>query len=167
MQIIESDGSGITTLAELRSVLTDAETELTGGLTPRLSPLPGLRDMAGLLQRAGLALPVADRDTVTVRYTEPLRLLSDLKGMGERAAFARGHARPLPRRVLFRALELYIERYGAADGRVPATFEIVHVLGWARVAWPTIRMIIRPPQTLPVMNPSQVAFWSRMSISPR
>jgi NADH dehydrogenase [ubiquinone] 1 alpha subcomplex assembly factor 5 len=122
---------GAGTLAELRSVLTDAETELTGGLTPRLSPLPGLRDMAGLLQRAGLALPVADRDTVTVRYTDPLRLLSDLKGMGERAAFARGHARPLPRRVLFRALELYIERYGAADGRVPATFEIVHVLGWA------------------------------------
>jgi len=122
---------GAGTLTELRSVLTDAETELTGGLAPRLSPLPGLRDMAGLLQRAGLALPVADRDTVTVRYADPLRLLSDLKGMGERAAFTRGHGRPLPRRVLARALELYRERYAAADGRVPATFEIVHVLGWA------------------------------------
>ncbi len=122
---------GAGTLAELRSVLTDAESELTGGLAPRLSPLPGLRDMAGLLQRAGFALPVADRDTVTVRYADPLRLMSDLKGMGERAAFTRGTARPLPRRVLARALELYRERYAGAGGRVPATFEIVHVLGWA------------------------------------
>lgn len=122
---------GAGTLAELRSVLTDAEVEITGGLAPRLSPLPGLRDMAGLLQRAGLALPVADRDTVTVRYSDPMRLLADLKGMGERAAFTRGTAQPLPRRVLARALELYRERFAAADGRVPATFEIVHVLGWA------------------------------------
>lgn len=122
---------GAGTLPELRSVLTDAETEIMGGLAPRLSPLPGLRDMAGLLQRAGLALPVADRDTVTVRYSDPLRLLADLKGMGERAAFARGTSRPLPRRVLARALDLYRERYAEPDGRVPATFEIVHVMGWA------------------------------------
>jgi len=122
---------GAGTLSELRSVLTEAESELTGGLAPRLSPLPGLRDMAGLLQRAGFALPVADRDTVTVRYADPLRLLSDLKGMGERAAFARGAARPLPRRVLARAMDLYVERHAESDGRVPATFEIVHVLGWA------------------------------------
>jgi SAM-dependent methyltransferase len=122
---------GAGTLAELRSVLTEAESELMGGLAPRLSPLPGLRDMAGLLQRAGFALPVADRDTVTVRYADPARLLADLKGMGERAAFARGTARPLPRRVLARALELYTERFREPDGRVPATFEILHVLGWA------------------------------------
>jgi len=119
------------TLSELRDVLTEAETELTGGLAPRLSPLPGLRDMAALLQRAGFALPVADRDTVTVRYRDPLRLLTDLKGMGERAAFAPGAARPLPRRVLARALELYSDRHSDADGRVRATFEIVHVSGWA------------------------------------
>lgn len=119
------------TLAELREVLSEAETELTGGLTPRLSPLPGLRDMAGLLQRAGLALPVADRDTVTVRYRDPLRLLTDLKGMGERAAFTPGTSRPLPRRVLARALDLYRERHSDPDGRVRATFEIVHVSGWA------------------------------------
>lgn len=119
------------TLAELREVLTEAETEITGGLAPRLSPLPGLRDMAALMQRAGFALPVADRDTVTVRYREPLRLLTDLKGMGERAAFMPGAARPLPRRVLARALELYTQRHSDPDGRVRATFEIVHVSGWA------------------------------------
>lgn len=122
---------GAGTLGELRSVLTDAETELAGGIAPRLSPLPGLRDMAGLLQRAGLALPVADRDTVTVRYRDPVRLLADLKGMGERAAFARGMGQPLPRSVLARALDLYRERFAETDGRVPATFEIVHVMGWA------------------------------------
>jgi len=122
---------GAGTLAELRSVLTEAETEIMQGLAPRLSPLPGLRDMASLLQRAGFALPVADRDTVTVRYNDPLKLLADLKGMGERAAFARGTAQPLPRRVLTRAMALYRERYSEADGRIPATFEIVHVLGWA------------------------------------
>ncbi|MEQ9505083.1 MAG: methyltransferase domain-containing protein [Hyphomonas sp.] len=122
---------GAGTLAELRSVLTEAETEIMGGLAPRLSPLPGLRDMAALLQRAGFALPVADRDTVTVRYGDPFRLLTDLKGMGERAAFARGTGQPLPRRVLARALELYRQQYGEADGRVPATFEIVHLSGWA------------------------------------
>lgn len=119
------------TLTELRDVLTEAETELTGGLTPRLSPLPGLRDMAALLQRAGFALPVADRDTVTVRYRDPLRLLTDLKGMGERAAFAAGASRPLPRRVLARALELYSQRHSDPDGRVRATFEIAHVSGWS------------------------------------
>lgn len=122
---------GAGTLAELREVLTEAETDLTGGLSPRLSPLPGLRDMAGLLQRAGFALPVADRDTVTVRYKTPEALLRDLKGMGERAAFTRGVSRPLPRRVLARAMDLYRERFSDPDGRVRATFEIVHLSGWA------------------------------------
>lgn len=122
---------GAGTLAELRDVMAEAETEMTGGLSPRLSPLPGLRDMAGLLQRAGFALPVADRDSVTVRYSAPESLLKDLKGMGERAAFAAGTSRPLPRRVLARALELYRERYSDPDGRVRASFEIVHLSGWA------------------------------------
>lgn len=122
---------GAGTLAELREVLSEAETDLTGGLSPRVSPLPGLRDMAGLLQRAGFALPVADRDTLTVRYRSPARLMDDLKGMGERAAFVRGVSRPLPRRVLARAMELYGERFSDPDGRLRATFEIVHLSGWA------------------------------------
>lgn len=122
---------GAGTLSELREVLSEAETELTGGLSPRLSPLPGLRDMASLLQRAGFALPVADRDRVTVRYKTPEALLHDLKGMGERAAFARGTSRPLPRRVLSHAMELYRQRFSDPDGRVRASFEIMHVSGWA------------------------------------
>jgi trans-aconitate methyltransferase len=122
---------GAGTLAELRECLMEAETEISGGVSPRLSPLPGLKDMADLMQRAGFALPVADRDTVVVRYRDPARLLADLKGMGEQSALAPGMIRPLPRAVLSRALTLYRERHADPDGRVRASFEIVHVSGWA------------------------------------
>ncbi|MEZ5999372.1 methyltransferase domain-containing protein [Hyphomonas sp.] len=122
---------GAGTLAELRECLMEAETEISGGVSPRLSPLPGLKDMADLMQRAGFALPVADRDTVVVRYRDPARLLTDLKGMGEQTALAPGMIRPLPRAVLSRALDLYRERHAEPDGRVRASFEIVHVSGWA------------------------------------
>ena len=122
---------GAGTLAELRDCLMEAETEVSGGVSPRLSPLPGLKDMANLMQRAGFALPVADRDSVVVRYRDPARLLTDLKGMGEQSALAPGMIRPLPRAVLDRALSLYRERHADPDGRVRASFEIVHVSGWA------------------------------------
>jgi len=122
---------GAGTLSELRASLMEAETELTGGVAARVSPLPGLRDMASLMQRAGFALPVVDRDQVVVRYGSPMGLLADLKGMGERAAFAAGTMRPLPRRVLMRAMEIYANDYSDPDGRVRATFEVVHMSGWS------------------------------------
>ncbi|KCZ50555.1 hypothetical protein HY29_07265 [Hyphomonas beringensis] len=122
---------GAGTLAELRACLMEAETELKGGIAPRISPLPGLQDLAALMQRAGFTLPVVDRETVTVRYASPLKLLEDLKGMGERAAFMPGTGRPLPRSVLMRTLELYLETYRDLDGKVRASFEIVHLSGWA------------------------------------
>lgn len=136
-QILKPDGlflaalPGAGSLPELREVLAEAETELTGGLSPRMSPLPGLRDMAGLLQRAGFRLPVADRDRLTVRYKCPEDLLADLRGMGERAAFAGGQTRPLARRVLTRAMALYRERFSLPQGQVRASLEILHVSGWA------------------------------------
>lgn len=122
------------TLPELRAALIEAESEITGGVTPRLSPLPGLQDMAGLLQRAGFALPVADVERVTVRYSHPMNLLQDLKGMGEQAAFAKREGqnrRPLSRRILSRMSEIYIDRFSDADGKVRATFEIIWLSGWA------------------------------------
>lgn len=122
------------TLSELRTALIEAENEITGGISPRLSPLPGLQDMAGLLQAAGFALPVADRDRVTVRYQHPMRLLSDLKGMGEQAAFAMrpDQARlPLSRRILARMSEIYLDRFSDPDGRVRASFEMIWLSGWA------------------------------------
>lgn len=121
---------GGNTLQELRASLTAAESEITGGVHPRLSPMADLRQMAGLLQRAGFALPVADHERITVRYAEPLTLLAELRAMGE-ANIRTDRARsPLRRDVLFRALELYRRHYGGDDGRVPVSFDLIFMAGW-------------------------------------
>jgi SAM-dependent methyltransferase len=122
---------GGATLTELRQSLLAAEVELTGGASPRVSPFADAFDAAALLQRAGFALPVADVDRVTVRYGDPLALLRDLRAMGETAVPAERPPRTLTRGVLVRAMELYAERFADPDGRIPATFEIVTVTGWA------------------------------------
>jgi SAM-dependent methyltransferase len=122
---------GGATLTELRQALLAAEAELTGGAGQRVSPFADPYDAAGLLQRAGFALPVADVDRVVVRYAHPLRLLDDLRRMGETSVLAERHPRALTRAVLARAMELYVERFAEADGRIPATFEIITLTGWA------------------------------------
>ena len=122
---------GGSTLNELRWALTQAEIEVTGGAGPRVSPFAGAYDGASLLQRAGFALPVTDTDIATVRYEHPMRLLQDLRAMGETNVLVDRARRPLSRRVLTRACELYAERYSDPDGRVRATFEIVTLTGWA------------------------------------
>ena len=125
------------TLNELRASLIEAESEITGGISPRLSPLPNLQDMAGLLQRAGFALPVADIERVTVRYSHPMKVLQDLKGMGEQAAFAPRDGqqrRPLSRRILARMSEIYAERYSDPDGKIRASFDVIWLSGWAPAA---------------------------------
>lgn len=119
------------TLFELRRCLMEAEMEQSGGVSPRISPMAGLRDAAGLLQRAGFALPVADTDTLTVSYPDPLRLLADLRGMGETNAGLSRLRRPMGRAVLARALERYGALFQEADGTVPATFEVIYLAGWA------------------------------------
>ncbi len=119
------------TLTELRQSLADAEIEIEGGLSPRVSPFADLRDVGGLLQRAGFALPVVDSDRVTVRYDNALKLMADLRGMGETNALAERRRQPMKRRTLFRAAEIYAEKFGLPDGRIPATFEIVTATGWA------------------------------------
>ncbi|MEM7768041.1 MAG: methyltransferase domain-containing protein, partial [Pseudomonadota bacterium] len=119
------------TLAELRAVLTEAETRLRGGVSPRLSPLPGLADVAGLMQRTGFALPVVDSETVTVRYDNMFRLLADLRGMGEQAAFPADRTAPLRRDVLEAAAHAYQDRFADPDGRIRATFQVIWLSGWA------------------------------------
>ena len=119
------------TLTELRQCLIAAEAEITGGAGPRVSPFAGTYDAAGLLQRAGFALPVADIDRVTVRYSHPLRLMADLRAMGETNAMVERPRAPLTRRTLARAFEIYAERFADPDGRLRATFDIVTLTGWA------------------------------------
>lgn len=118
-------------LHELRSAFTQAEAEITGGATPRVAPFADLRDLGGLLQRAGLALPVTDIDTVTVRYSNLFALMADLRAMGASNILAQRSRRFLRRDVLMRAAEIYASDYADADGRVRATFEILWASGWA------------------------------------
>lgn len=122
---------GAGSLAELREAFLVAETEIYGGATPRVAPFADVRTLGSLLQRAGFALPVADVDTLTVTYPHPLALMQELKAMGASNALAERSRRPMTWRLLARAAEAYTEQHGAADGRVPATFEIVTLTGWA------------------------------------
>ena len=121
---------GGATLNELRGVLTEAELELTGGAQARVSPFADGFDGAALLQRAGFALPAVDVDRITVRYSGLPALVRDLRAMGETSALA-GPVRPIRRDVLARAGALYAARHADPDGRVRATFEIIHLTGWA------------------------------------
>ena len=122
---------GGSTLTELRQALTAAEDEILGGAGSRVSPFADSRDAAGLLQRAGFALPVADVDRVNVSYEHPLKLMADLRQMGETNVLADRHPHALTRTLLARASEIYVERFAGPDGRAPATFEIVTLTGWA------------------------------------
>jgi len=118
------------TLWELRQCLVDAELAEEGGIGPRVSPFADLRDLGALLQRAGFSLPVVDLDSITVTYGDVMRLFADLRGMGEGNAVAarrRGFSR---RSTLFRAMALYEERFKDADGRLPATFQIMTMTAW-------------------------------------
>ena len=121
---------GAGTLAELRESLLAAETEVLGGASPRVIPFADVRDAGALLQRAGFALPVADVETVTVRYATLFHLMADLRAMGAaNALFARSR-RPATREFFARAAEIYAERFSDPDGRIRATFSLVWLSGW-------------------------------------
>ena len=118
------------TLSELKEVLMLAESETAGGVSPRISPFADVKDLGNLLQRAGFALPVADSEIITVRYENPMKLFADLRGMAESSVLNARSRKPLRRDTLLRAMELYMQRHGGDDGRVPATFEIVNLTAW-------------------------------------
>ncbi len=118
------------TLAELRAVLAEAEVAVRGGLSPRVLPMGEIRELGALLQRAGLALPVADSLTLTAIYDSALHLMRELRAMGEANALADRERRPMRRAVLEETMRRYAEAYGR-DGRVPATFELITLTGWA------------------------------------
>jgi hypothetical protein len=118
------------TLKELREAWILAEEELFGGASPRVAPFADVRELGRLLQRAGFALPVADSDVVRVTYESPVALMRDLKAMAASNMLIERRRTPVSRRLLVRAAEVYQERFGLPDGRVPATFEIITLTGW-------------------------------------
>jgi SAM-dependent methyltransferase len=119
------------TLTELRQSFAAAESEIEGGISPRVAPFADLRDLGALLQRAGFALPVTDVDRLTVRYDSVFNLMHDLRRMGATNALLARRRVPLKRATLLRMAEIYMQRFADPDGRVRATFEIVWLSGWA------------------------------------
>jgi SAM-dependent methyltransferase len=122
---------GGATLSELRQSLLAAEVALTGGASMRVAPFGDLRDMGALMQRAGFALPVADVESVTVRYGDMFALVRDLRAMGLTASLMERPPRPAPRALWLEAARHYAENFADADGRIRATFEMVWLSGWA------------------------------------
>jgi len=136
-QILKPDGLlliamlGGETLRELRSALMEAEIAEEDGASPRVSPFAEVRGLGGLLQRAGFALPLVDKDTIPVTYPSALALMRDLRGMGETNA-VHSRRKTLSRRAtLLRAAAIYEEKFTQADGRLTATFDAIYLTAWA------------------------------------
>lgn len=119
------------TLHELRSALAEAEAVVAGGLSPRIAPMGEIRDLGGLLQRAGLALPVADGTPLTVSYANAFHLMHELRQMGEANALMHRPRTFTMRNILTEAATLYAEHFTNDEGRVDATFELITLTGWA------------------------------------
>lgn len=119
------------TLIELRETILRTEMDMLGGVSPRLSPLAEIRDAGGLLQRGGFALPVADAETVTVTYENAFALFRDLRGMGETQASLQVNTAIPPRAFWPEVARRYAEQFAGSDGRIPATFQILYLTGWA------------------------------------
>jgi len=122
---------GAGTLGELRDVLLTTEVELYGGASPRVIPFPDIRDVGGLMQRAGFTLPVIDEESFTVRYDNLFALMRDLRAMGMANPLLGRSRKPVGRAFFLKAAERYAGRYADPDGRIRATFSIIYVSGWA------------------------------------
>jgi len=122
------------TLATLRQTLIRAEADVTGGLSPRFLPMADIRDLGALLQRAGLALPVADSMDYTFEYKDLIHLMHDLRAMGEANALTARPRLATRRAVFARADALYPRASGAPQGTLAATFQVITLTGWAPAA---------------------------------
>jgi hypothetical protein len=118
------------TLFELRQSWLVAETEITGGASPRVAPMISVRELGGLLQRAGLALPVADIDRHTVRYSDAFALMRDVKKLGFSNPLVGRSSKFVSRRLLTKVAEHYHANFADADGRIRATIEVAWANAW-------------------------------------
>jgi SAM-dependent methyltransferase len=119
------------TLTELRQCFAAAEAECEGGVSPRVAPFADLRDVGGLLQRAGFALPVTDLDHIVVRYDSAFALMQDLRRMGATNILVERRRTPTRHATLLRMAQIYAERFADPDGRIRATYDVIWLSGWA------------------------------------
>lgn len=119
------------TLYELRDALQLAEMEITGGVSPRVSPFADKPEMAALMQRAGFSLPVVDSEIITVTYPTLTKLMHDLRGMGETNILAQRTRKFSPRTLFPTAEKFYHHNHSEPEGTLRASFEIIFLLGWA------------------------------------
>ncbi len=119
------------TLKELYEAFLIAEAEVEGGVSPRISPFTEIRDAGQLLQRAGFTEPVSDCDTITATYSTAFNLLTDLRNMGEANALHARRRNFTPRKTFLRMAKAYEDRFQEAASRLPATFQIIYLTGWA------------------------------------
>ena len=118
------------TLHELRQSWLDAELEITGGVSPRVAPMIGVRELGGLMQRAGLALPVADMDHTLVRYADVFTLMREIKSFGYANPLMGRSKKFVSRRFLTKVAEHYHQNFTDDDGRIHATLELAWALAW-------------------------------------
>jgi SAM-dependent methyltransferase len=119
------------TLSELRQAFVTAEADMSGGISPRVAPFADVRELGGLLQRGGFALPVADVERTLVRYRDLATLFADLRALGETNALAGRRTSFLPRRILAAVTKEYSSTFADPDGRFRATFDVAYLTGWA------------------------------------
>jgi SAM-dependent methyltransferase len=119
------------TLTELRQSLAASELETANGISPRVAPFGDVRDLGGLLQRAGFALPVADMERTIVRYGDLAGLVHDLRAMGETNVLTERSRKPMSRAMLSATAQYYSQHFADADAKLRATFDVVYLTGWA------------------------------------
>jgi NADH dehydrogenase [ubiquinone] 1 alpha subcomplex assembly factor 5 len=121
------------TLRELRHCVMQAENEISGGISPRVSPFINLQDMAALMQRANFALPVVDQELVTVTYKDFSKLLADLRGTGQGNAIMK-RDKKIPSKIFWPRVEKIYRDNFQNDGKLQVTVELIYFLGWCPAA---------------------------------
>lgn len=118
------------TLFELRTSLQLASMDRLGGISPHMSPLADVKDIGGLLQKAGFKMLTVDIDDIIVDYPDMFALMTDLQAMGESNAVLGREMGGISRDVLMAAEGIYRQLHADGGEAMPATFRMIYMIGW-------------------------------------
>lgn len=120
---------GAGSLPRLKAAMLAADEASGRGVAARIHPQIDVRAAGDLLQRARFAMPVADSDTLNVRYSSLPALIADLRAHGwTNTLSASGPA--LGKVGLLEAMQRFAGD-ADSDGKTPERFEILYLSGWA------------------------------------